>query len=155
MTELETNRSLGPGEEPVVKARYPHMLREDQVVWAAFIEKNELVFDEVWYDVHVGRQMDVPEGSPEWMAAVAAGVSRKRIDVVARLGDVTFIIEVKPIANTTAVGQAATYMNLFVKEFRITGPVSAMVISATVDVDVLDTLREMGVQVIALEGVAL
>jgi len=152
---MRTDRLLGPGEKPQVRKRYVHMMHEDYATWTAFMQSEQNKLDEVWYDVHVGRPMAVPAGSPSYMQDVVDGVSRKRIDVVARVGHGIFIIEVKPHANMEAIGQVVTYTNLFVWEFVITGPVNAMIVATTCDADILDTAKMQNVKIIALEGVTL
>jgi hypothetical protein len=155
MSDGSAKRVLGPGEEPVVRRRYVHMLPEDHEAWTEFLksERNEL--DEVWYDVHVGEPMHVPAGSPAYMKDVVDGVSRKRIDVVGRLGQGVFVIEVKPFANMTALGQVVTYTNLFISEFEIHGPVQAMIVAMECDRDILETAQRMNVKIIATRGVLL
>ena len=148
-------RSLGPGESPEVRLKYVHMLKEDYATWTAFLESGVLKLEEVWYDVHVGVAMEVPSGAPMWMLRVADGVSRKRIDVLGRMGVVYSVIEVKPIANMEAIGQVVTYRRLFGEEFEVPGVVGAVVVCMTVDRDVVESARELDVVVMALEGVGL
>lgn len=155
MAKLQTNRSLGPGEKPEVRAKYVHLWQKDYATWTAFLQSKAMNLEEVWYDVHVGRPMDVPKGSPEYMQDVVDGVSRKRIDVVGRVGAGLFIIEIKPEANMKAIGQVVTYTNLFIQEFTITGPVQAMIVATTCDADILETAQRQNVKIIALEGVTL
>lgn len=150
-----TDRSLGPGEKPVVRAKYAHMLPEDHATWTAFLESEQNILDEVWYDVHVGAPMDIPKDSPNYMKAVVEGVSRKRIDVVGRKGYRLFIIEVKPFANMTAIGQVVTYAKLFNKEFTIFPTAAAMIVATRCDRDILDIAESMNIKIVALEGVTL
>jgi hypothetical protein len=155
MLSIYKNRSLGVGEKPIVRVKYTHMLKEDYATWSAFLESDIIRLDEVWYDVHVGREMAVPPGSPEYMLAVVSGISRKRIDVVGRSGGTIYIIEVKPHANMEAIGQVITYRELFVKEFEISGPVRMLVVSQTSDADILKTAQDLQVKVIPMKGVVL
>lgn len=150
-----TDRSLGPGERPQASRRYLHMLQEDAVVWTAFVQRRLIEFDEVWYDVHVGQPMALPEESPAYMKDVVDAVSRKRIDVVGRLGKAIYIIEVKPVANIMALGQVKTYRDLFELEFEVKGPVHGMIVAATSDVDILESAKDLSIEIIALEGVGL
>ncbi|GAI77897.1 unnamed protein product [marine sediment metagenome] len=53
--------SLGPGRDAVVRPAYPHMLREDNLVWTRFLESGDFEVKEVWYDVHVGAWVPPPE----------------------------------------------------------------------------------------------
>lgn len=155
MLTIYENRSMGPGESPVVRAKYRHMMPEDHSTWTAFIESKILDLREVWYDVHVGRPMSVPLGSPEYMVNVVSGISRKRIDVVARSGRKFYIIEVKPHANMESIGQVVTYKRLYEKEFKCEGPLEAIVVSKTCDADIVQVAESLGVRMIPLDGVTL
>lgn len=155
MAGLPENRELGDGEKPKAKSRYVHMLNEDYATWSEFLKGEWNLLDEVWYDVHVGRPMHVPAGSPAYMKDVVDGISRKRIDVIGRQGKGIFVIEVKPHANMESIGQVLTYTDLFIKEFKIHGPVQAMVVATTCDADILDIANLYNVKIIALEGVTL
>lgn len=146
-------RRLRAGEKPRVMLKYVHLWQKDYATWTAFLRSEWCLFEELWYDVHVGRAMGVPAESPAYMQAVADGVSRKRIDVVGRIGSTLYIIEIKPEANMKGIGQVVTYRDLFVKEFAVPGPVVGMMVATTCDCDILDTATEEGVQIIALEGV--
>lgn len=129
------------------------MLAEDHATWTGFLSRFPNEFEEIWYDVHVGQAMPVPEGSPDYLRSVAAGVSRKRIDVIARRGKVTYIIEVKKHANMESIGQVITYWDLFLKEFEFPGQVRGMIIATTADADIGVTASRQGVGVVSLEGV--
>ena len=156
MRKLKSHkRSLGPGQVPVVKIKYAHMLPRDYETWSMFLVRRILELDEVWYDVHVGRPMLAPEGSPEYILKVIAGVSRKRIDVVARLQDIHYLIEVKPHANMEAVGQVLVYRQLFNAEFDEPKVIFPMVVSKTADADVLKEADRQGVMIYPMKGVLL
>jgi len=155
VSKIATNRSLGPGVPPEVRIKYPHMLSEDHAAWTAFIESEWNMLDEVWYDVHVGAPMDLPRDSPNYMKAVVDGVSRKRIDVVGRDRGMLWIIEVKPFANMTAIGQVVTYAKLFNQEFDISPPALPMIVSMTLDRDILEIGEHLGVKMLSMDGVTL
>lgn len=155
MSKIQQKRSLGPGERPVVRSKYAHMLAEDHAAWTAFIESEWNLLDEVWYDVHVGVPMALPKDSPNYMRAVVDGVSRKRIDVVGRDQGLFLIIEVKPFANMTAIGQVVTYAKLFNQEFDISPPALPMIVSMTLDRDILEIGEHLGVKMLAMDGVTL
>lgn len=131
------------------------MLPKDKDTWTQFLEREIIIFEELWYDVHVGRPMVVPKGSPEYMIKVVSGVSRKRIDVVGSTDVELYIIEVKPHANMESVGQIVTYKRLFENEFAVTRMLKAMIVCKTADADILEIMEINGVQLVAMEGVLL
>lgn len=155
LTRTQQERKLGPGEKPEVKQKYVHMMPEDMATWTKYLQSEWNDLDRVWYDVHVGRSMNVLAGQPDYMQKVVDGVSRKRIDVVAARGDDYMIIEVKPEANMEAIGQVVTYSQLFVMEFKLSRGVKLRIISKTCDADIHEIAEKLYVEVIALEGTTL
>lgn len=136
------------GQKPIVMPHYPHMMTEDIEVWSKFLESGYARFDEVWYDVHVGGAVKLPEGAGKVEQQVAMGISRKRIDVVARVARDFWVIEVKPFASMLALGQVLSYTRLFELEY---GPELAawpVIVCDAVDEDLLDEFEAAGVGVI-------
>ncbi len=153
MKHPEAKRSLGPGRSPKVQRRYEHMMREDFATWTEFLKSDSMPLLEVWYDVHVGEPMAVPDGSPEYMRAHAAAVSRKRIDVVGRTEKELWIIEVKPCANMQAIGQVLIYDDLFCREFELKLPTRTVIVASASDMDIIEGAAKYGVKIITVEGV--
>jgi len=126
--------------------KYPHMMPSDHQTWSRALELLSGRMRRVWYDVHVGQAVEVPAGAPDYLHRVAAGVTRKRIDVVADLGAGLWVIEVKSWGSHQAIGQARLYYDLFVKEFEVGVPVYGVVVCDQVDPDIVATAQGMGVQ---------
>jgi hypothetical protein len=141
---------LGPGFEGRVGPYYPHMLSEDTIVWSDWLRVNPGRLDRVWYDVHVGVPVRVPNDLPPEILAVSRGVTRKRIDVVASAGKEFWVIEVKPCCNFTALGQIQVYRRLFLAEYDVGLPVVGVCVCANVDVDVADDFEMAGIRVEAI-----
>ena len=133
---------------PVVMPTYPHFLAADIDVWSRYLRNPIVPIKEVWYDVHVGGAVKLLPGADEMDKRIAAGVTRKRIDVVAKVGAGFWIIEVKPVAGLTAIGQIIIYTRLFVREFSVTGEVFPVIIADEVDQDVAPEIDSLGVVVI-------
>ena len=145
--------NLAKGVKPVVLIRYPHMLPEDVKVWSTFLASGFGEIREVWYDVHVGTAVRAPEILGEAMQRVADAVTRKRIDVVGRVGAGFWVIEVKPVCGSEALGQAVMYRRLFSEEFGRGADVIGVVVCNLVEVDVVGIADDLGVLVIANEGI--
>jgi hypothetical protein len=112
------------GKFPPSKLRmYPHLMVGDIAIWEEFLSVGDNSFDSFDYDVHVGEGVVL---SPEWsdeVKAMALTLSEKRIDVVGWSGDVPTIIEVKPSASLSAIGQVLCYRELFSSRFpAVFGP---------------------------------
>lgn len=138
---------LGPGQKPVVMPHYPHMLAEDVSVWSKFLSAVRTPIKEVWYDLHVGRGVLLPDGADDLVKRIARGVTRKRIDVVCHVGGGYWVVEIKPMASMLALGQALSYARLFAKEYVVDGDIWPIVVCDQVDEDLLDEFDELGVGV--------
>lgn len=139
---------LGPGQKPVVMLHYPHMLAEDTEVWTSFLQTDAHRIKKVWYDVRVGEAVFLPAGASDMEKRIAAGLTRKRIDVVAVIDSDTWVIEVKPYANMYALGQIISYVRLFAKEYAAIGTVVPVIVCDDSDPDLVDEFDELGVLVI-------
>jgi len=126
---------------------YPHMLAEDVVVWTRFLQQNPETIREVWYDVHVGLPMPLPVGATDVQRRVAEGVSRKRIDVVARIEEGILVIEIKPYGNMVALGQAIVYTRLFEQEFEVDTDIYPAIVCAEADPDLKEEFKWQGIWV--------
>jgi hypothetical protein len=95
---------------------YPHMAAADITIWNQYLEKNPEAFDLVSYDVAIGEgaQFDLSE-----FAGNVAGLNRlyqRRIDVLARRGGITTVVELKPRASTSAIGQVVGYHSILQRD---------------------------------------
>lgn len=142
---------LGVGQLPVVMSHYPHMLQEDVAVWTKFLTKMQVAIRVVWYDVHVGEPVRLPPQASNVQKKVAAGVTRKRIDAICAVGKEYWIIEVKPRANMTALGQAFSYKRLFEMEYTTYRPAKPVVVCDSFDPDMSGPYSELGVMVFVNE----
>lgn len=109
--------ALGLGQLAEVRPSYRHMMMADAELWTEFLRQKPVEISRVWYDVHVGKELDVGASASELVRRVSRGVTRKRIDVVALVGGVYWIIEVKPFGGYVALGQVVTYRRLFIETF--------------------------------------
>lgn len=142
---------LPMGQKPMVMTHYPHMLHEDVAVWTKFLQKMQTAIQAVWYDVHVGKPVQVGPEASTIQKKVAAGVTRKRIDVVCSIQHEFWVIEVKPHANMTALGQAFSYTRLFIMEYNTYKPVRGVVVCDSFDEDMAVAFEELGVLVFVNE----
>jgi len=124
------------------------MLTEDTLVWTKFLSSRVIHIEEVWYDVRVGQSVLTGVESSAVEKKVAAGLTRKRIDAVCRVGGGIWVVEVKPWANMYAVGQVISYVRLFAREYSAPGQIIPVIVCDDFDVDLLDEFDELGVLVI-------
>ena len=138
---------LGPGQKPMVMPHYPHMMVEDTYAWTKFLESRTVEIKRVWYDVRVGLSVLRMLGTNTVESRIAAGLTRKRIDVVAAVGLDFWIIEVKPRANMYALGQVLVYTRLFAQEYISTGQIIPVIVCGEVDEDLEDEFEDFGILV--------
>lgn len=147
MAELRT------GEPAIPKVKYKHLMPEDARTWTRFLQAGPRGMTEVWYDIHVGTAVVVPDGMAKFMERVAEAVTRKRIDVVARVRSGFWVIEVKPVCGQEAIGQALVYRDLFAREYAGVSEVVPVVVCELAEVDVIDTADELGVLIFTIDGI--
>lgn len=128
---------------------YPHMFGPETQVWTRFLESGDIDIQEVWYDVHVGAMVKGDWDNDSIPARVAAAVTRKRIDVVALVDGVFWVIEIKPLAMHFAIGQVLVYEGLFVKEYEPTRETWPVIVCDHVDEDVIEECERLGVVLVA------
>lgn len=139
---------LGAGQKPLVQVHYPHMLAEDIRVWTKFLKMDAHRIKEVWYDLRVGQSVMLEFGASDMAKRIAAGLTRKRIDVVCRVAGGLWVVEVKPYANMYAMGQVLTYVRLFQQEYVTVGEVTPVLVCDSYDTDLVDEFDEFGVLVL-------
>lgn len=128
--------------------KYPHMMPRDIAIWERFLEANPSTFDRVAYDVKVG------EGTP--MRTVMDGayggdvnpLYQRKIDVLAEKDGELFIIEVKPNASSSAIGQVQGYVALFERDFKPAKRVHPIVLTDNLLNEMPFLAKVAGVQVL-------
>ena len=133
------------GSAPEVRIKYPHMMPEDTAIWTAFLEVGKYIPDKVWYDVKIGQSMRMPKGEPPWMKKYVDYSTRKRIDVVARVGLNYWVIECKPGAGHAALGQVIHYARAFMREYEFQGEVIPVILTDVMDPDLKIDFQEIGI----------
>lgn len=139
---------LGKGYRPDIRPHYPHFLREDTLVWTKFLQTDAHRLKEVWYDVKVGLPVFPGVGATDLERRIAAGVTRKRIDVVCHVAGGYWVVEVKPRASMLAVGQVISYVRMFNLEYAPGGQVIPVIVCDSYDQDLVDEFDELGVLVL-------
>jgi len=139
---------LGEGYKPVIRPHYPHMLTEDNSVWTKFLTTDADRIKELWYDVRVGLPVFLEVGASDREKRIAAGLTRKRIDVVCSVGGGYWVVEIKPYASMLAVGQVISYSRLFALEYAPGGQIIPVIVCDAYDEDLVDEFDELGVLVL-------
>ena len=95
---------------------YPHLKPADIAIWERFIDKFPEAYSAVEYDAPVGKVPEfVAEHDDPAMKAQGTLYQRK-IDVVGYRDKVVDIIELKPAASSSAIGQVNGYRHLYMRD---------------------------------------
>jgi len=124
------------------------MLQEDNSVWTKFLQTDAHRLKEVWYDVKVGLPVFLGVGASDLERRIAAGVTRKRIDVVCSVAGGFWVVEIKPMASMLAIGQVISYSRLFALEYAPGGEIIPVIVCDSYDEDLVDEFDELGVLVL-------
>lgn len=119
-------------------AKYPHMKPADVEIWQRFIKANADFFDTVDYDVLVGEGAPFDTTLNNLEGQDVGALYLKKIDVVGYKGGDTWLVEVKPNAQLTALGQVAAYDELYKQEFKPTGKIINAVLTDQINPDILN-----------------
>lgn len=114
---------------------YPHMKPRDIAIWERFIEKYPDYFERVQYDVPCGTGPDFDTLIDDYTGAHAEKLYKKKIDVVAFRGANISIIEVKPSAGASAVGQVRMYKHLYLADYSPPDEPELLIITDKADKD--------------------
>lgn len=129
---------------------YPHMGPEDAAIWHRFIAQFPDAYDRVQYDVKVGKAPDfVTEHEDEAMRAQAPLYQRK-IDVIGYKADQIDIIEVKPNAGASAIGQVKQYRHLWSQEYMPPETPKCVIVTDNVKPDTGEFAHAEGVLIVVV-----
>ena len=119
--------------------KYPHLGPEDTAIWTRFIEKNPDYYENCDYDVKVGEGRDYSELPKDVYSEDLKYLSKKRIDVVGfRPGEI-HVIEVKPSAGLSAIGQAFGLAELF----RVEAPADKRILPVIITDQLLPDMEQL------------
>ena len=129
---------------------FPHMGPMDTRVWQAALKLGLVKFDRVEYDVRLGGAGADLVAQHEDHKTMWETLLRKRVDVVGHRGKDIYVIEVKPVAGHSALGQCISYRDLWSKEKPGAVKPRAMCVCALADPDLAPIYSTYGVDVVVL-----
>lgn len=141
---------MNPIFEYIKRSSYTHMSPADSAIWERFIDKFPNAYNSVQYDFRVG---DPPPFNPlgnNGEDLNQDALYRLRIDVVGANGNSHDIIEIKPKAGPSTIGQVKGYMTLYKRDEAPVGAVKGLIITDTIQPN-MDYLAKMeGIFIIAV-----
>jgi len=152
-----------------IRPRYPHMGPIESEIWHRFLALTELHFINIQYDVSVGIGVIPEDLQKEYLRrrelyekglidyrtlreteAIVESISyltKLRIDVVAETEDEVWIIEVKPRAGRSALGQLESYHFWYVRQYHPIKPVRLACVCYEVDRNVEPLFTTRGIKI--------
>lgn len=107
---------------------YAHMKPADVHIWEKFIDQKPGFFDSCDYDVLVGEGNVYGDVENDPYARGFQQLTQKKIDAVCYKGEQAWIIEIKPRAASSALGQVRAYAKLFREKYpEVTDIVMAVI----------------------------
>lgn len=97
-------------------ATYPHMKPADVLIWERFLTQFPDMYDKVQYDLEVGVLPDFIKNDTNADLASMEALYKRKIDVVGFRDSQIDIIELKPRAGTSALGQVKGYVQLYIRD---------------------------------------
>lgn len=130
--------------------KYPHLMVGDVEIWERYLGRFADQWDNFEYDVRVGEGIKTEPGEEEKYKLMATALSEKRIDVVGHRGAVTTIIEVKPSAMLSAIGQLLSYQILYEERYPLRGPVKMLLITDRIGPDLEKLCRKFEISLLSV-----
>jgi len=131
-------------------SKYPHLMPADVAIWERFLERYTDFYDEVEYDARVGSGIEPSDDWPEEIKRDVHALTQKRIDAVGYTKSEIDIIEIKPRASTSAIGQVLSYRELFVRDRKPALPVRGVIITDTLAPDIEELAEKYEITVIVV-----
>lgn len=127
---------------------YPHMKPADVAIWNRFIDANPSAFEEVCYDVPVGSGPDFDTVVNQETGGNVLKLYKKKIDVLAKAAGSLFVIEVKPQAGTSSIGQVKGYVTLYKRDYKPSELVKPVIVTDEQKRDMEFLAKEEGVMLL-------
>lgn len=124
---------------------YPHMKPRDIEIWERFISKYPDAYESCIYDLGIG---DVPPfmaqtSSPQGQAM--RELYRLKVDVLGFKDDSIDLIEIKPEAGASTIGQLLGYVAIYKRDSKPTKLVRPIIITNTLRTNMEFLTQEQGV----------
>lgn len=129
---------------------YPHLKPLDTAIWERFLEKYPEAYTHVMYDLAVGEGAPIAPGEEENLAHMQKTLTQRKIDVVGFAPGKLDIIELKPAAGPSALGQVNSYVALYKRDRDPTSDPQAVIITDRLLPDMQMLANEAGVKLIVV-----
>jgi hypothetical protein len=127
--------------------KYPHLMVNDVAIWERYLDLHAVEWDSFEYDVRVGEGQLPNPAHPKNIQLMAVALSEKRIDVVGRIRGRVWIIEVKPSAMLSAVGQLISYQILYEERFPGSGSTELLIVTDRIGPDLENLCKKFRISI--------
>lgn len=125
---------------------YPHMNFRDVDIWERFIDRYAGMYESCQYDFHVGDGPPFNTLMDDDTDTNQDKLYRLRIDVLGHTPERVDVIEVKPNAGVSAIGQLESYKNLYVRDFEPKKKVGMVLVTDSMKPNMEFLCREKGIK---------
>lgn len=108
---------------------YPHMKPRDVAIWERFIDEYPDRYHSCQYDVEVGDIPDFVKNAETEAERKQGALYQWKIDAIGYMPDRLEIIELKPDAGASTIGQIEAYRELYLRDYKPTLPVSLCIVT--------------------------
>lgn len=108
---------------------YPHMKPRDIEIWERFIDKYPEMYETCQYDFEIGDVPDFILNATEESDRKQASLYKWKIDVLAHTPDRIDIIEIKPNAGASTIGQVMGYHKLYLRDEKPSKKVGLVIVT--------------------------
>lgn len=130
--------------------KYPRMSSEDTEIWKRFLVQYGDNFSSFDYDFKVGDGVIPDLPIPENFLKDFQELTKKRIDAIGYNSSGVTIIEIKPRAGTSGLGQLLTYKNLFVKSYPNVNIAALLLVCEIATDEEIKLYQQYGITIIIL-----
>jgi hypothetical protein len=129
---------------------YDNMKAGETEIWNRFLDKYPNEYEEVVYNLKVGKGALIPEHTQENIAEDFKQLTQHKIDVVGFDGPDVDIIEIKPYAGTSAVGQVIGYRDLYIEHIDPFAKPNLVIITDLIRQDTKMICEKQGIKLITV-----
>ena len=124
---------------------YPHMKPRDIEIWERFILKYPDAYDKCQYDFSVGDAPAFIDSQSDVIGGSMAELYKLKIDVLGYKDQHIDLIEVKPAASASSIGQLLGYKSLYLRDVKPSMPVFPIIITNEEKLNMRFLCAEQGV----------
>lgn len=96
---------------------YPHMKPNDIAIWERFIKTYPTMYEKCQYDFAIGEIPPFIQNASSVEGQKMAELYKLKIDVIGWNKGVIDLIEIKPAASASTIGQVIGYKHIYEREF--------------------------------------